>query len=90
MILIAFEQLLAESQTRISDADAVFTALYDEDVVADEDAIIKWCTDLESAIGLDGATPASVFNRFVPLPHYGMCTRTAGVPLDTNLCPRIH
>ena len=54
MILIAFEQLLAETQTLIGDADAIFTALYEESIVVDEDTIIKWCTDLESAIRLDG------------------------------------
>mmetsp|Transcript_17338 Transcript_17338/g.48308 ORF Transcript_17338/g.48308 Transcript_17338/m.48308 type:complete len:187 (+) Transcript_17338:196-756(+) len=53
LLLIAFEQLLAESPSRLKEANAVFTALYDEEIVTDEDVIIKWCTDLESASCLD-------------------------------------
>jgi trans-aconitate methyltransferase len=53
LLLVAFEQLFVENPAKQGDATAVLNALYEHEVVTDEDAIIEWCTNLESAVGLD-------------------------------------
>eukprot|EP00873_Tetraselmis_striata_P038481 jgi/Tetstr1/458745/TSEL_045132.t1 len=53
LLLVAFEQLLVENPAKRDAANAVFNALYEHEIVCDEDTIIEWCTNLESAVGLD-------------------------------------